>query len=1018
MNLNESEYEKRIISFAVDNGFKYIPFDELFSLRNGDFSEVIIESHFKDFILDNNDLTNDMLNDVIRKIKDLKGSELINANMQFQKYLTEGIKVWDKRKERNVTIFLFKKTGNNFVVTNQFKMKTTHVEYDNQIPDVVLYMNGLPISVIELKSPINEEDNILEKAYQQIENYKIYLKDLFIYNVFNIISDGNISKVGSLTSSYARYQNWRGEKFDSPESYLFKDLLKEEVLIEVITNYSFYEESEKMTKIISGYHQFYGVKKALISVDKAMRGNKKGGIFWHTQGSGKSFSMMFFVKNFSKLHLGTTFVVITDRNNLDNQLYKTFKKNSNFIGQKLKQIDSIETLRNELKNIKQDGVYFTTIQKFNDTVGELINRDDVIIISDEAHRSHNNINGKYVVNLKEQKSKLKYGSAKRLRDAFPKATFIGFTGTPIESIDKSTTAIFGDIITEYKMPDAERDGVIVPINYESRKAVLKFDSRALSLLDEIDANITDELNSSSNLPTEMKKKFNKSWKKLKNFIGDPDRIKGVVKDLIQHYNSRKDLVAGKAMIVALDRHIALSYYKEIIKQKPEWKNIVKLIVTTNAQNDDSELIEATGSSSDRKKFAIEFKKASSKFKIAIVVDMWLTGFDVPSLDTLYLDKPIKMHNLMQAIARTNRVYSNKKENVEKEAGLVVDYIGIWSKLGEALAFYSGEKSSDNIISLHDLNSLKEDYLKNIKIIQNNYEIDNLKIDYNLASTNGEYAFNAIDIISENIIKQRIQSDFVNVTKTVSKMLKKIISVLSQSEIMEFQLLISARIRLIKLEMDNIDFVNKNKKVLEKIQDTIKYEKTVVVNEVNNTQISLSSILKFIQKKEDKNIELSAKEKASAIRLLIKEVKKINLIKASKLSKDLKRLLDKYDSSHITREELEAGFKLLSDKSNDILTKQEHDEFTNEERGFYDILKDPIKQTNFDKDKIELIFRDLLKVINDDNLVNKQWAFSNTMRKKTRGHLKIMLRKYNYPPKEADYAREKIIDQIVIMKGYK
>ena len=1015
--LNESEYEKTVIEYAEAQGFEHMESDKVYTLRRGSLVEVLLRDHLEEFLQKNKELSQDMISEVIRKVSDLKSNGSIEeSNRIFQKYITEGVKVRDKKKQRDITVRLFEKGKNKLVVTNQFLMASNSPKYKNQKPDVILYINGMPISVIELKNPTDERDDTLERAYRQIENYKLYLPSLFVYNIFNIISDGNISKVGSLTASLARYQNWRGSDFNSPESSLFKDLLKEETILKLAENYSFYKEGNPAVKIIAGYHQFYGVQAMIDSVENAMIGDKKGGLFWHTQGSGKSFSMMFFVKNLAKIKPGTTFVVVTDRNDLDNQLFSTFKSSSKFIGQKIEQINSIKELKEEIAGRKQDGVYFSTVQKFTEEIGELIDRDNMIVISDEAHRSHNNVDGKYEIDLENSQYIKKYGSAKYLRDAFPNATFLGFTGTPIETDDRSTSSIFGNIVSEYKMTNAENDGVIVPINYESRQAKLQFDQEKLRELDEEDEKFGDLVMSKSILPTEVKKKRNKFLKELKHFVGDKDRIEGIVQDLVKHYESRCNMIKGKAMIVALNRHVALEYYEQIIRIRPEWKNKVKLVVTTNGQHDDPRLQELGGSSQDRKKRAIEFKDENSEFKIAIVVDMWLTGFDVPALDTLYLDKPIKMHNLMQTIARTNRVYSNKKEGIIKTSGLIVDYIGIWNKLGEALAFYSGNAEQDEIVALHDLQMLKKDYIKHLLIIWNNYGLDKLGIDTSEASKGGAYMFDAVDSISNTILKNKKQNEFVTGTKTVSKWIKNVVSILEPEEVMLFQLLISARLRMIKLSMDDIDFIGHKDRMLDKLEDAIKYEKTIIIDKVNDNQISLRDILKFVELHSDKNEELNAQEKKSAVRTLIKEVGRINIIKASKLSDELHKLMSKYDSSHITIEELIHGLVMIAQQANETIQENSRDSLTAEQKAFFEILINPIEQNDFDKEQIEKILEELLVIINNDKLVNKQWAFNETLIKKTKGHLKKLLKKYGYPPEKSGITKNKIVDQIMKMKG--
>lgn len=1019
MKFNESEYESLVIQYAENNNFHYYSKDEIYIKRKSNFSEVILEDELINFLKKDKRLTSDMIAEVVRKIRDLRGNEIVQANKQFHKYIVEGIKAFDKKQKKFISVELFKKEGNSLIVTNQLEVLSKHPDSKKQKPDVVLYINGLPVIVIELKSPSSTSDDTLLKACTQIKNYQIYLDSLFTYNFFNIISDGNIAKLGSLTSTFSRYQNWRGSNFNAAESTLFKDLLQEKVLINLIKNYAFFSNNKSTQKIIAGYHQYYGVNKALKSIEKAINSDKKGGIFWHTQGAGKSFSMLFLIKNLSQMHPQTTFIIITDRNDLDNQLSSTFKSATNFLGQKVKQFDSISSLKEELTNRKQDGVYLSTIQKFTEDVGKLIERDNVIVITDEAHRSHNNIEGKYEVDLEKNIYFKKFGNAKYLREAFPNATFIGFTGTPIENDDKSTSAIFGKIISSYKMVEAEQDGVIVPINYESRRADLRFDEKELALLDFEDQKINKEINEKSILPNEIKKKINKTIKKLSNFISDPNRIEGIVEDFIKHYESRKDLVKGKAMFVALNRHVALKYYQMILEKKPEWKEKVKLVITTaNKQNDSNKLIDIVGNKAYRKKLAIEFKKENSPFKIAIVVDMWLTGFDVPALDTIYLDKPIKMHNLMQTIARTNRVYNNKEEGIIKEAGLVVDYIGLWSKLGEALAFYSGILSRKEIASMHDLPSLKIEYLKYLDSIWKKFNLDKSKIDWLKIVDDGSYKFVVIENLTNKILKNKTENQFVIVTKILNKHIKIIMSLLTETEKMKFYILIAARLRLIKLAMDEIDIHSIKEHMLIKLQNAIKYNNTVVIDKVNMKPIALNDILRFIEIKQENNHELHAREKIAAMRKLIKEIEKINLIRAGKLSSDLNILMQRYLNLHITYEELVKGLLLMKDQIEIIFNNQEEDGLSQEEKAFYEILAKPLFQSDFDSKKIKTILKELLLIINNKELVNQQWMFNQTLIRKTRALLKRLLKKHDYPPEYAVKARESIVSQIMYQKGVK
>ena len=1012
--INESEYEKWIIENAIKIGWRYLDFQDVFVLRDGKLNEVILRKELISFLKTSQKLKDSQISYVLRKLKDLYGSSLEESNKLFCEYFIEGIKIYDDIAKKSITVKIHKEDFNSFIITNQLRVSSTHPDYKNQIPDVVLYLNGLPVVVMELKRPSNNDMDGLEKAYNQIQNYKTHIKKLFVFNLFNIISDGDLSKIGSLTASLGRHLNWRGENFQSVSTKIFSDLMKPNVFIELANNYTFYvKNGKKLNKIIAGYHQYYGVKSSLKSISKAIETNKKGGVFWHTQGSGKSYSMIFLVKNLSHKKIGTTFIVVTDRKDLDEQLYKNFGLAKDYVRQKIHKIRTIKELKTEIAGRKQNGVFFTTIQKFTEDVGELITRENVVVISDEAHRSQNNIQGRYIVDIQKQTYGKKFGSAKFLRTAFPNATFIGFTGTPIEKNDVSTRAIFGQFVSQYTMKDAENDGVVVEINYEPRKPELHLNHKNLKILDEKNLEIQKILKTTSSLPNEVQKKINKEIKRLENIIGDSDRIKGICIDIISHYKKRKNLVAGKAMIVALNRKIALSYYKTIIKLDPSFKDKVKLICTTNPQSDDWEIKELVGSKIERSRRAIDFKNANSNFKIAIVVDMWLTGFDIPPLDTLYLDKPLKMHNLMQAIARTNRVYTDKEKRIVKESSLIVDYIGIWGKLCEALAFYSN-KQKNEVDANQNLKNYSKEAIKKLDLVYKNFEIDKLKINFDNCLNNQGYAFNSVEKIANLVLEKKRQIEFVDASRILSKILKKVISKIDEKQRIKFALLLSARQKLIKLALDEIDFIKIKKELLLGIDNAIDYTKTIALSKIQSQVVKLSDMRKFldISMKNKKMNDLELKQNAIVIKHIIAEIKKISIEKASKLSNDLKKMMNQYDKNFISSKELQDGLIFLKLESDKALNSKESDGLTNEERNFYEILEKPIMQTNYDRSNIKKIMTELVKIVNDDNLVNRQWMFNPILKRKTRNRLRMLLKKYNYPPKDIEITRDKVIEIII------
>ncbi len=1026
--ITENAYELELIkTISANKGWKYLDAEQIYELRGRSFSNVLLTSKIEEALKRiNPGITELQVNEAIAAINSINlSTSIIEANIKFQEYITHGIKVDDVDKKRKVTINIMDRTNNGiddeWIITNQFKQDSRHPNYNKQKPDMVAFCNGIPLIVFELKT-LKDSDNLVE-AYNQMENYKEFLPDLFVYNAFNIIANVSLAKYGSLTSKLSRYQYWRKIPESNIESndYLFTNLLDKQNLNNLIRDFTFYTSETNPSKIVASNHQFYGVRKALdnsaiIINDKSRKENGKAGIFWHTQGSGKSFSMLFLVKNLSQIVPGTTFIIVTDRNDLDNQLNKTFLNAEGYIGQKIHQISSIENLKEELKDRKQDGVYFTTVQKFNDTIGELSDRRNILVISDEAHRSHNNIDTTYEFSNEEQKVVEKQGNAIYLRKAFPKATFIGFTGTPIKNEDKSTERIFGPIISKYLMTDAERDGIVVPIKYESRKPEAKQVKEELEKLNQQHSEALELIEQGTELPGEVKKKFDKALQQMKIIIKDPDRIELVSKDFIKHYEERKDILKGKAMFVAFDRHIAFEYYKKIVELRPEWKDNVKLIVTSNNQQDDPEMLELTKNSKYRKEMAEEFKKEDSDFKIAIVVDMWLTGFDVPCLDVIYLDKPIKMHNLMQTIARTNRVYTKGSKN--KDYGLVVDYIGLWNQLKLALSFYSGRDMSE-VENERDIRSLKFKHIKEVENIIKQFNLTKIFNNEELWKDKNNWV-RALKISTSKISEMKLKSQFVKYTKDIHKWIKEVLVLLDDHELFKFQMLKLIRSNIINTEMGTINFTEMESQLVEQINRTVKFDETIVVKEVEGNAILLSSIIAIIDKEIDNETEYFDTDiKVAAMKRLIDYTKAINYRKSRDFSEKLNDMLNRYDKAHITIEQLREELLKLSMEVREM-TNQEKDEqgFTREEMAFLEIIRQPEISTDFDKDKIAEITRELLEVINNCEEQINYWTFNEQAKMSVRKELKVLLGKHKYPPDIAETTTEEIVDQIMYQKGIK
>ena len=689
MPINENTLEQVIISELRKNGYEYFYGPDI----NRDYHEVILGDSFEAAMFKiNQGIKADMVEEAYKSIKNLGLLKLEDMNAAFHKYLIEGVPVNYRvnGELRTYTVKLIDFTDpekNEFHVVNQY----TVIEYKNKRPDVLVFVNGIPLVLFELKNITNEETTI-ENAYKQVKNYQMDIPSLFYYNAFNVISDGLDTRMGTITSDFTRYMVWKSENGEKPEegglnyfSVLLNGVFPKARLLDLIRNFIVFQNSKGRTiKIIAGYHQYFAVRKAVERTRNALEEHsRKVGVVWHTQGSGKSLSMVFYtgciVSN--PEFNNPTIVVLTDRNDLDNQLFDTFCSSSKLLlRQTPKQARSREHLK-ELLRIKAGGIIFTTIQKFEESSEVLSERSNIIFMADEAHRSQYGLDGK----LDRETGEWKYGMAKYMRDSLPNATFIGFTGTPIDFDDRSTVEVFGEYIDIYDMTQAVEDGATVPIYYENRTAKIKLNEE---LLKKIDAEYEKMVGEASETAIEKSKS---DLSTIEAIIGSKERLSLLADDMIAHYEDRQYVLTGKAMIVCMSRRIAINLYRIILEKRPEWKQKVKVVLTSSNQ-DDEDWHDIIGNKAYRDGLMLEFKDNASEFKIAIVVDMWLTGFDVPSMATMYIDKPMKGHNLMQAIARVNRVYQ------DKEAGLIVDYIGMAAELKSALSQYT-KRDQDKIPDL-------------------------------------------------------------------------------------------------------------------------------------------------------------------------------------------------------------------------------------------------------------------------------------------------------------------------------
>lgn len=677
MPYTEANYENAIIDLFQSNmGYDYVYGPDIDRNFSSPLYDDVLEESLRRL---NPKAPYDAIQDALLKLRNFENGELVQKNVVFMDYLQNGVPVryTEKGEERSTIVYLadYENTANNsFIIANQW----TIVENAEKRPDVIVFLNGLPVAVFELKSPSREETDASE-AYLQLRNYMYDIPSLFIYNAILVMSDQLTSKAGTITSGEDRFMEWKTTdgnyentqyaQFDT----FFEGIFQKERLLDIIKNFiCFSDDGTKEIKILAGYHQYFAVKKAIESTKKATVTDGKGGVFWHTQGSGKSLSMVFYAHLLQSALNSPTIVVMTDRNDLDDQLFGQFAKCKSFLRQDPIHAESREHLKSLLAGRKANGIIFTTMQKFEEADEALSERRNIVVMADEAHR------GQYGLaeSVEAETGKLKYGTARIIRNNLPNATYIGFTGTPISSKDKSTREVFGDYIDIYDMTQAVEDGATRPVYYESRVVKLKLDENTLRTIDkEYDLMAAQ---ADQGVIEQSKRELSR----MEAILGNDATINTLVTDILDHYeNNRENLLTGKAMIVAYSREIAMKIYRRILVIHPDWTEKVA-VVMTSSNKDPEEWRDVIGNKAHKNELAKKFKDNNSPLKIAIVVDMWLTGFDVPSLATMYVYKPMSGYNLMQAIARVNRVFR------DKEGGLVVDYVGIATALKQAMNDYT------------------------------------------------------------------------------------------------------------------------------------------------------------------------------------------------------------------------------------------------------------------------------------------------------------------------------------------
>jgi len=976
--------------------------------------------------------------------------QLIAANESFHKMLTEGVPVTLQKdsQERGERVWLvdFQNPDNNhFLAINQFT-----VEEHNQPkrPDVILFVNGLPLVVIELKNPADEHATI-HKAYDQIQTYKLVIPSLFYYNAFCIVSDGLEAKAGTISSGFSRFQAWKtidGTKESSAHmsqlEVLIKGMLNKPTLLNLIRNFIVFEKDSRVdtktgltqietVKKIAAYHQYHAVNQAVESTRQAVseKGSRKAGVVWHTQGSGKSLSMVFYAGKLIHNLDNPTIVVITDRNDLDQQLFDTFAGSVSLLGQSPVQAESREHLKSLLK-VASGGIVFTTIQKFfpeddQTTYDRLSERRNIIVIADEAHRSQYGFGAK-LIDAKDGDGKisgkrLAYGFAKYMRDALPNATFIGFTGTPVESTDINTPAVFGNYIDVYDVAQAVADGATVKIYYESRLAKVNLTEDGRRLIEEFDREMTDD-----GAPETVKAKA--KWTKLEAVVGHPERLKNVAQDIVAHYEKRAEVFDGKAMVVAMSRRIAVALYDEIIKLRPHWhdedlkKGTLKVVMTSSSsdkmafdpEDPESLVIPAhhRTNKEDRRLLSERMKDPQDSLKLVIVRDMWLTGFDVPCLHTLYIDKLMKGHTLMQAIARVNRVF------MDKPGGLVVDYIGIGNALKEALAFYA--KSGGRGDPAETQERALELLLEKIEVVRQMFH----GFDYQPFFTANTSQRLSLILQSEEFIlglpdgKERFVRESTALSQLFALAVPHEKALVFTDEIAFFQ---SVRARLLKFEgEDNGGNKKRYETAIRQIVNQAVASTEVVdifdAAGIKKPEISLLSeeFLRDVKDMKNKNLSLELLKK-----ILNDEIRvrlKFNLTEGKSLLDMLEASIKKYQNNLLTTGEVIEELLTIARQIKSVDGLAEKLKLTKEEFAFYSALETNDSAVKVLGDEtLKAIAREIADKVRKNATID--WTMKESARAKLMVIVKRTLNKYGYPPDKQQKAVDTVLKQAEVMADY-
>ena len=996
----EASYENSIIELFQGMGYSYVYGPDV----ERDYSSPLYDEVFVDSIYRlNPKLPDDAIKDAIYKLKNFEVGELVQKNDVFMDYLQNGIEVryQNNGEEHSDIAYLVdyeNAENNSFIIANQW----TFIENSEKRPDIILFLNGLPVVIMELKSPSREETDASE-AYLQLRNYMQEIPSMFIYNAICVMSDQLTSKAGTITSDETRFMAWKTKDGDYENiqaaqfDTFFEGIFQKERLLDIIKNFiCFSKDGLEIYKILAAYHQYFAVKKAVQSTKRAVETDGKGGVFWHTQGSGKSLSMVFYAHLLQKALNSPTIVVITDRNDLDNQLYSQFAKCKDFLRQEPMQASSRENLKQLLDGREANGIIFTTMQKFEESVEPLSVRRNIVVMADEAHRGQYGLSEK----VDSKTGEIKIGTARIIRDCLPNATFIGFTGTPVSIKDRNTREVFGDYIDVYDMTQAIEDGATRPVYYESRVVKLQLDEPTLRLIDK-----EYEL-MAHNADPEVIEKSKRELGQMEAVLGNPNTINSLVNDIIEHYETnRADKLTGKAMIVAYSRPIALDIYHKILELRPNWQDKVK-VVMTDSNNDPEEWRKIIGNKHHRDELAKDFKKNDSDFKIAIVVDMWLTGFDVPSLATMYVYKPMSGHNLMQAIARVNRVFE------DKEGGLIVDYVGIASALKQAMNDYT-VRDRKNYGDPNIETSAYPKFLEKLEVCRDiMHGFDYSRFNSGTDLERGRLISGGMNFLI-GVENEKLKERFIKEALLLHQALSLCSSLVERDYRIEAAFFEAVRVLVVRYmnagSEKKISLIEINTKINDLLKQSIKSDGVINLFQDVKEEFSLfdPKFLDEISKMKERNIAVEILKKLIAEQVSI--YKRTNFVKSEKFSEIIKAAMNRYINGLITNEEVIQ--ELLNIAKQIAKAKEEGNELglTTDELAFYDALTKPAAIKDFyENDELIAITKELTETLRKNKTID--WQKKDSARAKMRMMIKKLLKAHKYPPEGMDDAVQTVMTQ--------